>query len=163
MRWLVQLISRLLSAAAEHPAISRVVVWGVGIIVALVIVRLIYGAMVGSSRRGSTVRARATLGTDWWARAQQLAAAGNYTEAAHALYLALLHANARRGHLTLHDSKTTGDYVRELRGRAAPPTLAAFTTFTRSYETVIYDLGTCDAERYGRLRDVAAPWIGVAA
>ena len=52
---------------------------------------------------------------DAWSAAQSLAARGDYTAAAHALYAALLDAGARQEQIKLHPSKTAGDYVREVR------------------------------------------------
>ena len=96
---------------------------------------------------------------DPWAVAQQEAAAGRFTEAAHALYRALLVAAARRNEVTLHPSKTVGDYARELRSRPAAP-FARFREFARWYELVIYGIGSCDRSRYERLRALAAEMIG---
>ena len=93
---------------------------------------------------------------DPWIVAQQEAARGNFTDAAHALYLALLEALARRGQLRLHPAKTIGDYVRELRGKSSG-FFDRFREFSRSYEWVVYGLGTCDRERFERLRELAMP------
>lgn len=93
---------------------------------------------------------------DPWIVAQQEAARGNFTDAAHALYLALLEALARGGQLRLHPAKTIGDYVRELRGKSST-FFDRFREFARSYERVVYGLGTCDRERFERLRELAMP------
>ena len=58
--------------------------------------------------------------------ARELAAAGDYTGACHALYAAVLEALARDGALKRHASKTSGDYVRELRMRGSPVGCAIF-------------------------------------
>jgi hypothetical protein len=47
-----------------------------------------------------------------------------------------------------------GDYVRELRGRSST-LLDRFRAFARSYEVVVYGVGTCDQERYEQLRLLA--------
>ena len=99
-----------------------------------------------------------TAHRDPWVVAQQEAARGNFTDAAHALYLALLEALARRGQLRLHPAKTIGDYVRELRGRSSSA-FDRFRDFSRSYEHVVYGLGTCDRERFERLRELAMPML----
>ncbi len=90
--------------------------------------------------------------------AEQLAASGRFTEAAHVLYAALLSAIGRRGHVRLHPSKTIGDYLRELR-RGSPSMVDRFREFARTYELVIYGLGECDRERYTRLRSLALPLV----
>jgi hypothetical protein len=95
---------------------------------------------------------------DAWSAAQQLAARGDYTAAAHALYAALLDAGARRRQLELHPSKTTGDYVREVKRRASP-IFPSLRDFARAYEFVIYGLGECDRDRYERLLSIARPVV----
>jgi hypothetical protein len=91
---------------------------------------------------------------DAWSVARLLAARGDYTAAAHALYAGLLLTIARRGELTLHESKTIGDYVRELNARSSI-LVSRFRDFARSYEVVIYGLGACDRDRYERLQGMA--------
>ncbi|HJR63496.1 MAG TPA: DUF4129 domain-containing protein [Gemmatimonadaceae bacterium] len=95
---------------------------------------------------------------DPWQMALSESARGNYTEAAHALYQALLEAAARREEVRLHPSKTVGDYVRELRARSSA-LFGRFREFARSYETVIYGIGYCDRERYERLLSLAMPIV----
>jgi hypothetical protein len=95
---------------------------------------------------------------DAWSAAQQLAAGGDYTAAAHALYAALLDAGARQNQLKLHPSKTAGDYVREVKRRASP-IFPSVRDFARAYEIVIYGLGECDRDRYERLLSIARPVV----
>jgi hypothetical protein len=99
-------------------------------------------------------RRRGESGGDPWALAQRLAAAGDYTGAAHALYQGLLLSVARRDNIRLHESKTVGDYTRELRSRASRR-FAPFREFARTYEVVVYGLGRCDRDRYDRLQRLA--------
>ena len=99
---------------------------------------------------------------DPWRVAQEEAARGNYTEAAHALYAGLLEALARRNQVRLHPAKTIGDYVRELRGRSSA-FFERFREFARSYEHVVYGLGTCDRDRYERLDELARMMLQVEA
>jgi hypothetical protein len=95
---------------------------------------------------------------DAWGAAQMLAARGDYTAAAHALYAALLDAGARQEQIKIHPSKTTGDYVREVR-RTSSPIFPRLRDFARAYEIVIYGLGVCDRERYERLVSIALPIV----
>jgi hypothetical protein len=97
-------------------------------------------------------------GEDPWAMAQQLAAIGDYTAAAHALYGALLEAAARGQQVRLHPSKTAGDYARELRSRRSQ-LFTRFREFARHYEVVIYGDQMCDRERYDRLFALAVPML----
>lgn len=95
---------------------------------------------------------------DRWGEAQRLAAAGRYTEAAHALYAALLDSIARGEELRLHPSKTVGDYARDLRRRSSV-LLPRFRDFARSYEVVVYGIGSCDQDRYERLYALATGMV----
>jgi Domain of unknown function (DUF4129) len=133
--------------------------WAFAIALLCVVIAMIVHAV--TSRVGDAARAewtgarrRGESNGDPWALAQRLAAAGDYTEAAHALYQGLLRALARRDNIRLHESKTVGDYSRELRARASQRS-APFREFARTYEVVVYGLGTCDRDRYDRLHSLA--------
>lgn len=161
MRWIAQLVTRLFGFAATHPALGYVV--RVTVILALVLVAARAGYSLLLARRSPALafgQSGINRGSDWWATSQRLAAQGDYTAAAHALYLALITGSASRGLISLHDSKTTGDYLRELRKVANGADVRHFTDFTRSYETVIYGIGTCDSERFTSLRMLAAGMLG---
>ena len=114
----------------------------------------VYIPGAGRSARWAMRGARGAEAGDPWALAQRLAAEGRYTEAAHALYGALLARVAARVTLRLHPSKTAGDYARELR-RAAPSIYGPFREFARSYEVVIYGIRECDRPRFDGLIDLA--------
>jgi hypothetical protein len=127
-----------------------------------ILARLIW---VGHLRRVQGIGARPVLRGapgiaqgDPWLAAQQHAARGDFTSAAHSLYLALLNAIARRGLVRLHPSKTVGDYVRELRARSST-VFTRFRDFARAYETVVYGTGVCDQERYETLQRLALPIV----
>ncbi|HSJ62304.1 MAG TPA: DUF4129 domain-containing protein [Gemmatimonadaceae bacterium] len=107
--------------------------------------------------RGGRVLAGATGGSaeDPWTLAQRLAAEGDYTAAAHALYGAVLQSASRDGLVRLHHAKTIGDYLRELRARASSTILQTFREFARGYEYVVYGVGECDRARYERLFGLA--------
>lgn len=160
-RWLAQAIMRLFGLAAEHPAVSYVVRMTIIIAVVLVAGRIAYSFVVKRRSPSLTLRRRGqSRASDWWTAAQKLAADGDYTAGAHALYMALITAAALRGLVSLHDSKTTGDYLRELRHAASSSDISQFADFTRSYETVIYGIGTCDSERFARLHALATSMLG---
>ncbi len=123
-------------------------------------------ALVLWRRFGGDERARlaqrhaaGAVGGDPWARAQQEAAAGRYTDAAHLLYQAILVALAGRERLRLHPSKTVGDYARELRARSSSA-FPGYREFARLYETVVYGLQHCDRERWERLQALALAITG---
>jgi uncharacterized protein DUF4129 len=136
--------------------------WTVGaILVALFVVLLVRALLGGLVPGAADAILRPRPGgadedtTDPWVRAQRLAAAGRYTDAAHALYRALLASVAARAALRLHPSKTAGDYARDLR-RAAPASFGPFREFARDYEVVVYGYRSCDRPRFERLAALAA-------
>lgn len=140
------------------PVVARWI--GIGLLLIVVLAAVIVwlrGSMLDTarSRAGGDLRAAGLRPREAWNLAQQLAAAGDYTGAAHALHLALLGDLAQRDLLRLHPSKTIGDYLRELRRRPAAP-VDAVREFARTYERVAYGLLACDAERYARLHHLAA-------
>ena len=160
--WLWDLLRQFGGARTSNPAVFWSVLTIIFVVAAAVIGRL---AWVSYRRRSQGIAARpAPLGHDGvaqgdpWTNAQQYAARGDFTAAAHSLYLALLNAIARRGLIRLHPSKTVGDYVRELRTRSAA-VFSRFRDFARAYETVVYGTGVCDQERYETLQRLALPIV----
>jgi hypothetical protein len=126
------------------------------LVAAFILTRIGIGVASGVSfaRRHDT-KGAFSWGRDPWTEAQRLATDGRYTDAAHALYAALLEGLARREDLRLDPSKTVGDYRRELRHRSSP-FMPTFRDFARLYEVVVYGLGFCDRERYERLYVLAS-------
>jgi hypothetical protein len=165
--WLGELLSRFVAwlapsfgALRESPVLYWALLATLGGLTAAAIARSI---ILWRARR------RSAAGMEWerlpggargdaWLAAQQLAARGDYTAAAHALYASLLDAAARQQQVKLHPSKTAGDYVREVRRRASP-LFAGFRDFARAYEVVIYGIGACNRDRYERLLALALPIV----
>ena len=145
----------------KSPPLFWTLIVGLALLTAAVIVRSVYLWRARTALRiagqGWEMQPGATRG-DAWAAAQQLAARGDFTAAAHALYAALLDAGARQNQLRLHPSKTAGDYVREVRKRSSP-IFPGFRDFARAYELVIYGLGECNRDRYERLLSLALPIV----
>lgn len=164
--WIVELWHRvvaLLAGLLGSTPHAAPVFWTVVTLLALALIAIIaragYLAFQRSRMRGAELRwDLASRSQDHWTAANTLAATGNFTDAAHALYAALLDAAARQQQIRLHPSKTIGDYVRELRVRSSS-LLNRFREFARSYEAVIYGLGQCDQERYLRLHALALPIV----
>lgn len=143
-------------------SLNRETAWQLG--VALLIAAGALGAIYYLRRRLHDDGAQGAAGDmlrsglrsrDAWTTAQELAAQGDFTGAAHALYVALLGNLSRRDLLRIHPSKTIGDYLRELRRRPAAPEQTV-REFARTYEVVAYGLRACDADRYARLHALAA-------
>ena len=141
------------SSAGRHIAIVVV-----ALIVTAVIVHFILAAVAGRNQAAAEAAPARERATDAWRDAEQLAAAGRFTDAAHALLAALLAGFARRGEVRLHASKTAGDYAREL-ARRGSPARAAFQQFRRRYDAVIFGTGTCDAGEYAALLRDATPLL----
>lgn len=165
--WVGEALAAVARAAARAP---RPVYWGALALLAalalLVVGRVLYGAYLRRGQVASLDEAGGTRGRgsggaarDAWLLAQRLAARGDYTAGAHALYQALLETLAARERVRLHPSKTVGDYARDLR-RGSSALLGRFRDFARTYEAVVYGDVVCDRARYERLRALAAPLVG---
>ena len=156
--WIAEMWRRMTSGIGESSFAQRaaLVLFVLGVIA--VVARALYLAHASRVARAEAAQGgRARGGTyagDAWAQAQALAAAGQFTDAAHALYAAILDAIARRERVRLHPSKTVGDYGRELRRRSST-LFPTYRDFARLYEVVVYGLGSCDETRYQRLRALA--------
>ena len=157
-----RIVDRVFGAIDASPVMQKALLWtGFGLI-ALVIVRFVYVAIQRAQLNAQTTTLDLRTGSaagNPWAAAQRAAAQGQYTEAAHFLYAALLTALARNERVQLHPSKTAGDYVRELRRRSSP-VFAPFRAFVRSFEFIIYGRGECDRAQFEQLRAIAAPLVG---
>ena len=159
--WVGGLFDRIGAAVAESPAAQ----WSARVLLVLLALLLLgRAAMLLWAWRASREAARlgrrgvggGRLARDPWVAAQEAAAAGRYTEAAHLLYQALLQLLAARERLRLHPSKTVGDYARELRVRSSAA-FHPFRAFARDYERVVYGLEEVDREHFDRLRAAAQP------
>ncbi|HKW47084.1 MAG TPA: DUF4129 domain-containing protein [Gemmatimonadaceae bacterium] len=156
LQWIGEMLTRLFQTLGGVPHGRVVATIAAAVVVTLVVARVVYAARLRTTPAESAVLhgGRVTSASDPWRSAEDLAAVGRFTEAAHALYRATLGVLATRGQIRLHASKTTGDYVRELRRRSAP-THAPFRRFGRRYDRIIYGTGTCDAAEYAALLDDA--------
>jgi hypothetical protein len=141
-----------------HSGLTRPVAYVmVAIILIAILARLVIAAQVrdpDAETRGT--RRRADSAEDAFALAQRLASEGRYEEAAHAIYRGVLLGLARTERIRLDASKTSGDYLRELRvrGSASAPT---FRSFARRFDVAVYGHGGCDARLIDDLVRLAAP------
>lgn len=163
LRWIAEVFGPLFrgvrgSSMAQRVALALVVLLVVALVARLAIVA--WGARVAGAaeREGRGGRGFGGRLGDPWLEAQRLADAGDYTAAAHAAYEAVLLALRARARVRLHPSKTVGDYGRELR-RLQSPLAPTYREFGRLYEVVIYGVGTCDADRWARLRALATDMV----
>ena len=139
------------SAAGRHVTLVIVTLIVTGVVIHFVVAAL--AARKEETADSTPARERST---DAWREAEQLAAAGRFTDAAHALLAALLTGFARRGEVRLHASKTAGDSARD-RARRGSPARSAFQQVRRRYDAVIFGTGTCDAVEYAALLRDATP------
>jgi hypothetical protein len=160
LQWLKDLIDRALRAIEREPATAAVVKWAVFTLVAILIVTIGYRLFrhYREARGDAAVRFKTAGVADLWKESERAARRGDYTEAAHLLYAALVRTLVLQGAVRFHSSKTTGEYARELQRRGGP-LVAPFTEFVKAYEVVVYRDGTCDADRYAALRHLAEPIV----
>jgi hypothetical protein len=150
-RWIWDHVVDLITTVGRSDFTRTVTIVVIVLIVLLVVARIAIGISAERKLRYVGAATRANLGgATLLADAEALAAKGEYTAAAHALYAAMLAAYAARGEVRLHPSKTTGDYARELRRRNAP-TLREFQSFRSRYDRVIYGDMTCSGPDYHAL------------
>jgi hypothetical protein len=150
-RWIGRLINAFFDLFRGSGTGRTVTYILLGILIALVIARFIVAARAAREDRiRAGVRGPRARVSDPWGDAERLAAAAQYTEAAHALFAALLAGFAARGEVRLHASKTSGDYARELRRRGSPAE-RGFQLFRVRYDRIIYGLGECGTEDYSAL------------
>jgi hypothetical protein len=150
-------IAKLLDLVKRIPGGRLTVIGVVLAIVALIVARIVLSA---DWRNDDLIRRRQTgartLRTDPWSEAERLAAAGDYTGAAHALYQAVLRRLAGSERISVHASKTSGDYSRELRRRGSPAA-TAFQQFGRRFDRVIFGIGECSPQEFdAMLREAMA-------
>lgn len=143
------------SESARYVVIAALIVLIVIIIARILTIR---DADAQARRRGFATRGSAA-DADLWSEAQQLAAAGDYTGASHALYAALLARIARSAGVTLHASKTGGDYWRDLYRRGSP-IAADFRAFSRRFDRVMFGTGSATAEDFADLASLAERMTG---
>src|SRR5262245_11524675 len=94
---------------------------------------------------GEEIEANLTS-TELFARATELARQGDYRSAIRRAYIALLFELELRGKLRLHQSKTNRDYLEAIRREQA--IFPAFSTMTRTFETVWYGQVTASGQHF---------------
>lgn len=158
LAWLGRLFARFMSGVHELPGLRY------GLLAAAVLIVVAIAARIVVSRRREALSdaaasaARRVIRGDPFAEAERAAAEGRYTDAAHALYQAVLESLARDSRLRIHRSKTSGDYARELRMNGSP-VFASFRSFGRLFDRIIFGRGECDEAGYRELSALATPIV----
>jgi hypothetical protein len=129
---------------------------GIGIVAVVIVARIVIAQRLadGANQRRGRAGPRLDGRTDYWALARDQAAAGRYDDACHLVYAAVIDGLSRRGLVTYHSSKTSGDYARDLR-RTAAPLHADFRSFARQFDRVIFRESSVGAVDYEQLREFA--------
>lgn len=160
LAWIGRIITEVAALFRGSGVGRAITIAGIVLLAALVIARFILSTLASREHRSRAagVRGMSSHASDPWGDAERLAIAGRFTEAAHAVFAALLLAFAARGELRLHGSKTTGDYARELRRRGAAGE-PGFRAFRARYDRIIYGVGECSQEEYAALLGDARPLL----
>lgn len=150
-RWASEALDRVFSAMAELPNGRAIGIAIVVLVVVLIVVRIVYSSRLGLDELEVQRTRKGQSRANPLADADRLALEGAWLEAAHSLYRAALEVLAREHDVRLHPSRTSGDYVRDLRRRGSPAA-ATFRQFARRYDRMIFGSASCDAEGWAALR-----------
>lgn len=156
--WLWNWLERAVVGIREVPELRWIIIGAAIAIVVAIAARMLYTAGRFEREIARGLRPRGRDRGDPWLEAERAAAEARYTDAAHALYRAVLLALAGRGRIRVHRSKTHGDYVRELRA-AGSPDQARLRAFGRRFDRAIFGEGGVDAASYGELLTLAEPLL----
>jgi hypothetical protein len=156
--WFGDWLLRTFGGVRDLPHLRWIVIGLTTLVVLAIAARLIYSAGRFERESARLARVRAGIRGDPWLEAQRAAAEGRFTDAAHALYHAVLESLAARERIRLHDSKTHGDYARELRAVGSPEH-TRLRAFGRRFDRAIFGAGRCDANDYHELLALATPLL----
>lgn len=154
--WFTRTLRDLFLQAAGSRGTYLISLTVIGVVIIAVIVRSV---IVARARRQAAARRVVDATADeQLAQARGLSAQGAYVEAAHLLYAAVVTRLTEVRKVRRHPSKTVGDYFRDLRA-ASDPVAAPYRAFAQIYDIVAYGDGHCDAIRFARLEQLAAPML----
>lgn len=158
--WFSDLLSRLFTQAAGSRGTYLISITLLSVLLLTIVARAI---IVSRARRlAATQRDVVATAAEQLAQARALAAQGAHVGAAHLLYAAAVTRLVEGRRARRHPSKTVGDYGRDLRA-AGDPLSASYVAFANVYDVIAYGDGLCDAARYARLEQLAAPMLQAAA
>lgn len=143
-----------------HPLLRWVAIAAVVAVAGMIIGRVAYRRQMElAAPQNKTLGHGHTGSKDPWAAAHTAALAGNYLDAAHALYFAVLQALAGTDRVIIDSAKTVGDYTRELR-RASSHSLPLYRDFAKVYEPIVWGSRDCDKARFEQLSGIASRLTG---
>ena len=157
-RWIADGIDALVEYLRASGPARWVAIGFTVLLVLLVVARFVLAARARSDELdfGET-GGRRRASEDPWRAADRLAAAGQFEEAAHALYRGVVESVARSDRLRMDPSKTSGDYARELRARGSARQ-SSFRAFARQFDMVVYGHGGSSAGTIAELSRLAEPF-----
>jgi hypothetical protein len=161
-RFLAERVAEVIRILRSSPGARVAAIAAVVIIVGVVVARIVVARRVDATRRFPEDHHGGRRGSrrDPWLEAQNRAAAGDFEAATHWLYGAVIESLGRSGSITLHSSKTSGDYARELARRGVPSS-REFRAFARVADRVIFGTLRPDAQDYARMKSAAERIPGV--
>lgn len=153
--WIGRIINAVMRAMEDSPTLKWTVILSLAGIATAIAIRVAYVKRLDEI--GGRVRLHDSKQCgrgNLWNLAQEEAAAGEFLQAAHTLYMAILESISRSDRIVIESSKTVGDYSRELR-RKASQSLPLYREFAHLYEPVVWGTGRCDRESFDRLAVIA--------
>lgn len=157
-RWIADGIDTLVDYLRASGPARWVAIGFAVLLVLLVVARFMLAARARTDQPlGGDGAHRGRTGEDPWRAADRLAAAGQYLDAAHALYRGVVESVGRSDRLRLDPSKTSGDYARDLRARGSARS-QPFRAFARRFDAAVYGHGECSAETIIELQRLAQPF-----
>lgn len=158
--WIGSFFRAIGATMDSHPLLRYVAAGAVLAIILMVMGRVAYARRMERAAGPGTSKASTRAGLkDPWMAAQSAAMSGNYLDAAHALYLAVLQAIAATDRVIIDSAKTVGDYTRELR-RSSSQSLPLYRDFARVYEPIVWGSRDCDRARFEQLSGIASRITG---
>ncbi len=154
--WLTRTLRDLFLQAAGSRGTYLISLSLIAVMIIAIIVRSVIVAR--ARRQAASQRVRDASADELLAQARGLSAQGAYVDAAHLLYAAVVARLMETKKVRRHPSKTVGDYFRELRA-VGDASAAPYRSFAQTYEIVAYGDGLCDAVRFARLEQLAAPML----
>jgi len=156
LHWIGSLFRYVQSALDAHP-VSKFLLFSIVLgLIASIAMRAIYARRMSDSYfPAPSPSLGAADGRDPLTAAQAAASLGNYLDAAHLLYLAVLQALARSDRLAIESAKTVGDYSRELR-RSSSASFNLYREFARIYEPIVWGSHSCDGREFEQLSRIAS-------
>ena len=147
-RFVIWLLNAMRGIPGGRATVLTIIVAIIVLVAARVLLAGEWGDELLSRRKGAAQR---TARIDPWTEAERLAASGDYLEAAHSLYQAVLRRIGATERIRVHASKTAGDYARDLRRRGSPAA-TPFLRFGRRFDRIVFGKGECTAEDFAALR-----------